>query len=153
MNIRRISYTFVLFFFFFLNFNSMIHLKIIPIKNHPNVFFHRFKTIFSEKTKSFEQKEISIPLISILTLVLAYILYIYIHSISITTPMWYRVASARKFMQSSPAWMGNSREGEQENEPDSVTRRSSGNNKSRITIGNGEENPGREYSSLTLLQR
>lgn len=65
----------------------MIHLKIIPIKNHPNVFFHRFKTIFSEKTKSFEQKEISIPLISILTLVLAYILYIYIHSISITTPM------------------------------------------------------------------
>lgn len=67
--------------------------------------------------------------------------------------MWYRVASARKFMQSSPAWMGNPREGEQENEPDSVTRRSSGNNKSRITIGNGEENPGLEYFSLTLLQR
>lgn len=42
MKIRRIFYHFCLipFFFFFLNFINfqMIHLKIIPIKNYPNVF-------------------------------------------------------------------------------------------------------------------
>lgn len=162
MKIRRISYHFCpipSFFLSFINFQidndwKLFRSKIIQM------FFSiedRFKTIFQKKTKLFERKEISIPLISALAPVFAYIsyiyIYVYIYSISITTPMWYRVASARKFMQSSPAWMGNPREGEQENEPDSVTRRSSGNNKSRITIGNGEENPGREYFSLTLLQR
>lgn len=36
-----------------------------------------------------------------------------------------------------------SEKGKAENEPDSVTQPSSGNNKSRITIANGEENPAR----------
>lgn len=140
MKIRRIPFLSNSFFFFFLDFIKWSTWSVIPIKNYPNVLSmkDRFKTIFQKRNETIRTKR-NINPCDILLLYSR--IYIYIYSISITTSMWYRVASARKFMQSSPAWMGNPREGEQENEPDSVTRRSSGNNKSRITIGNGEENP------------
>lgn len=83
MKIRRISYHFCPIPSFFLNFINfqidnnwrLFRSKIIQM------FFSiedRFKTIFQKKTKLFERKEISIPLISALAPVFAYISYIYI---------------------------------------------------------------------------